>query len=88
MHRVSVPENRNVQGRHLISPTMVIETWSENDGTSKPRWVRNRTTVNGDAIKYRVLVPWYRVWAELEENASTVSGFGPHRIEGFAIDSG
>jgi len=71
MTRVFVPENWNVQGQHLTSPIMSMASWDDGNGTPKPSWAReNRVnSVHGEIRLCQFMVPIYRAWAELDENA-------------------
>lgn len=75
MVQVFVPENWNVQIQHVTSPIMSIASWSKNDDTPSPIWVRDKrlNLVEGDIELCAFMVPLYRGWADLEENALHVS---------------
>jgi len=70
MTRVFVPENWNVQGRHVTSPIMATASWAVADGSPKPSWAcENRiNSVHGEIALCEFMVPIYRVWADLDEN--------------------
>ena len=80
MTRVFVPENWNVQGQHLTSPIMSMASWDDGNGTPKPSWAReNRVnSVHGEIRLCQFMVPIYRAWAELDENALLVFSLTYH----------
>jgi hypothetical protein len=81
MTRVFVPENWNVQGRHVTSPIMATASWAVADGTPKPSWAcENRiNSVHGEITLCEFMVPIYRVWVDLDGNDLLVFFYICHR---------
>jgi hypothetical protein len=82
MVQVFVPENWDIQIQHATSPIMSIASWSADDGTPEQTWVRDLrlNSVQGDIQLCKFMVPIYRGWAQLSENASQVFHFFDHDL--------
>lgn len=54
---------------------MSTANWDENDGSPEPYWVTENITnhVTADILACSVMTPFYRVWADLQENQTLVS---------------